>query len=124
MERYYLKYDEDQNRELSLLELDAFMKNHLPILYGAPSTQGVIDMFYMEPNQDEECEIQFPDFMGLLYLCCCEHFPHRLEATYKMHCLPGVSAPSELSFTVANLQQAFGALEQDFLAFDADGNGR
>jgi hypothetical protein len=122
MERFYLKYDEDQNRELSLQELDAFMKNHLPLLYGASSTQGVINLFYHGPNKDEE--IQFTDFMGLLYLCCCENFPHRLDSTYKMHCLPGANAPPELCFTVENLRQAFGALEQDFLAFDADGNGR
>ena len=118
MENLYKQYDTDGNRKFSLPELRTFMENHLPFVYKAEKSQQLIREFY--PRADRE--IYFHEFLGLMYLCCVEYAPNRLLGTYKNQCRPAHEAKDR--FSIRNLRMAYGALETDFKAFDADGNGR
>ena len=119
MEGYYKQYDADNNRMFSLAELNTFMRNHLPFVFQAPKTASIISAFF-PPTQPNK-EIHFHQFMALLYTAVCEFAPDRIKGIYKKHCVPGQAG---LDLDAPGLLEAFTALEQDFQAFDADGNGR
>jgi Ca2+-binding EF-hand superfamily protein len=119
MENYYSQYDADQNHKLSLLELKNFMSNHLPVLFKSQRTQQLIEVFY--PSSMPRREIYFPEFLGLIYLCCVEYDPNRLKGEYKSQCMPAAGGPR---LSLGNLRNAYVVLERDFNTYDADGNGR
>jgi Ca2+-binding EF-hand superfamily protein len=116
MENHYIRYDADKNRKLSLPELRNFMSHHLPVLFTSQRTQQLIEVFYRSSH-----EINFPEFLGLIYLCCVEYGPNRLKGEYKSQCMPTTGGPR---FSLGNLGSAYVVLERDFNAYDADGNGR
>jgi Ca2+-binding EF-hand superfamily protein len=120
MENLYMQYDTDGNRKFSESELRTFMENHLPFVFRAAATQKLIRDFY--PSNRPNHEIYFHEFLGLIYLCCVEYAPDRLQGTYKSQCMP--SARADDRFSISNLRMAYRALEADFKSFDADGNGR
>ena len=127
LEELYKQFDADNNRRFSLQELHTFLHNQLFKVYQNPITANIIHRFY-PPGQPAK-EIDFPDFLGLVYLCCFEYEKanapqgkSRLKGRYVKDCLP--SSPLRDGFNKQNVMGLFNVLEHDFKEIDVDGNGR
>mmetsp|Transcript_68556 Transcript_68556/g.142951 ORF Transcript_68556/g.142951 Transcript_68556/m.142951 type:complete len:708 (+) Transcript_68556:11-2134(+) len=125
MARAMTRYDKDNNRTLSAEELDAFFRDHL----GAAVQSGVFEssLAHLYPNfRQSGTELNFPQFMFLLYYVMCGYPNSTLSGKYKKK----EDAASEVyrggegeqSPLWNELKTAFAVLQEDFSRFDKNGN--
>ena len=129
LEELYKQFDADDSRGLSLQEIHTFLRSQLFKVYQNPIMARIIQTFY--PAEQPGKEIDFPDFLGLVYLCCLQYEiagakaargKSRLGGIYRNDCLP--SSPLRDGFSIKDVKGLFEVLTVDFQATDLDGNGR
>ena len=118
LEELYKQFDADDSRGLSLQEIHTFLRSQLFKVYQNPITARIIQTFY--PAEQPGKEIDFPDFLGLVYLCCLQYEiagakaargKSRLGGIYRNDCLP--SSPLRDGFSINNVKGLFEVLTFD-----------